>query len=94
MRRWLFAALIALVLSASAIALPAPSTSHGEVRAHQSCAELACDPGPADLARSGTAAVEPSRFVAVGGAEGDGAAALPDSLARPASRAELQVWRT
>lgn len=94
MRRWLLAALIALVFSASVVALPAHSTSHGEVRAHQACAEPTCDPGPADLSRAGTVAVEPSRFVAVGGAGADDAAALPDSLARPASRAELQVWRT
>jgi hypothetical protein len=93
-RRWLLAALIALVFITPAIALLAPATAHGDVRAHQSCAEVACDPGPADLARAGTAADEPSRFVAFGGIGTGTGGQLPDSVTRPATRAELQVWRT
>lgn len=94
MRRWLLAALVALVFSAPALALLAPATAHGDVRVHQSCAELARDPGLADLARTGTVAVQPSRFAAIRGGVGGTADPLPDSVARPASRAELQIWRT
>ncbi|WP_281903300.1 hypothetical protein [Phytohabitans aurantiacus] len=94
MRRWLLAVLIALVFSAPAVALLAPAAAHGDVRAHQSCAELARDTGPADLARAGVAAVEPSRFAAIGGSGGGTADPLPDSVTRAATRAELQVWRT
>jgi O-acetyl-ADP-ribose deacetylase (regulator of RNase III) len=55
---------------------------------------VACDPGPADLARAGSAADEPSRFVAFGGIGTGTGGQLPDSVTRPATRAELQVWRT